>query len=513
MSRKVISMRYIREILRLKHDCKFSNRTIAKTIGMARSTIADCLKRTKYANIDWPLPEELDDDDLQKRLYPLKQMLEAKIRNEGLDMEKIHQELKRKGMTLYLLWDEYKQRNPAGYGYSHYCNSYRAWAREKKVWMAQIHKAGEKMFVDYAGMTMPITNPKNGLIHKAQIFVAVLGASLYVYAEAAMSQKLQDWVMSHCRAFKFFGGVPELVIPDNLRSAIVKSHRYEPDENPTYQAMAAYYGTVIMAARVRKPQDKSLAEQAVQQVERQILAPLRDRTFFSLDELNREIKPRLEKMNKKPFQKLSGSRWSQFEAIDKPALKPLPEIPYEYAEWQKTKANKGYLVFIGEHYYSVPYQYAGKEMYARLTQNIVEVFYKHNRIASHRRSYVKGGKTILKEHMPKSHQEYAEWTPEKVMEAGSQVGKETKMLFTTIMDESGHPVKGARICLGILRFEKSYGKKRLEAACQRAFSIGGFSLKSVESILKNGLDQLEVQETKQLTVTNIGHENIRGNYE
>lgn len=510
MTRKSTNMKHIREILRLKRDHKLTNADIARSLSIGRTTVRECLRRAFLAGVNWPIPESLDDLDLEALLYPSAKSKDTQTKQEGLDLEKIHKELKRKNMTLYLLWDEYRQINSNGYMYSQFCKLYRNWAGQKDLWMPQVHKVGEKMFVDYTGITMPITNPKDGSIYKAQIFVAVLGASLYVYAEATMSQTLQDWISSHCNAFKFFGGVPEIVIPDNLRSAINKAHIYEPEENPTYQEMASHYGVVIMAARVRKPKDKPLVEQAVQQVERQILAPLRDRKFFNLNELNYEIKPLLEKMNKKSFQKISGSRWSQFEEIEKAALKPLPETAYEYAEWQKARANKGYMVFVGEHYYSVPYQYADKKVDVRSTKNMVEIFYKSKRITSHRRNYKKGGKTILKEHMPKSHLKFAEWTPEKILETGSKIGEQTKTLFIAIIKKSGHAVKGARICLGILRLEKCYGKERLEAACRRAFCIGGFSLKSVESILKNGLDLKEFKKSDQSAITNVCHENIRG---
>jgi len=513
MTRRNTNMKYIREILRLKYENKLNNSGIAVSLKIGRTTVRECLKRASAANIGWPIPEQIDDSNLEAMLYPSSQSEKSKQKQAKLDFERTHKELKRKGTTLHLLWEEYCAPNPEGYSYSQFCQLYRDWAGKRGIWMPQIYKAGEKMFVDYTGVTMPITNEKDGSVHAAQIFVAVLGASTYVYAEATLSQKMQDFVMSHCRAFRFFGGVPELVIPDNLKSAIIKAHRYEPDENPTYREMAKHYGVVILAARVRRPQDKPLVEQAVQQVERQILAPLRDRQFFNLNELNDEIKPRLDQMNKKPFQKISSSRWCQFEEIDQPALKPLPIIPYEYAQWQTTKASMGYLVFVDEHYYSVPYRLAGEIMETRRTKNIVEIYYKNRRIASHQRSYVKGGKTILKEHMPKSHQEYAECTAEKVLKEGGEIGRQTKSLFMTIMDESGHPKKGTKICTGILRLKKSYGKDRLEAACDRACRVGGHSLASIESILKKGLDQQEMKESNQSPVAHIFHENIRGDFE
>jgi len=509
MSKRKIGMRQIREILRMQ-DCGCSNRAIARSVKVNKTTVKKCLDRALGMGLNWPLPKEMSDAVLEELLYPQAQSVQTQIKQKGMDYEYIHKELKRKKVTLALLWEEYRAENPHGYGYSRFCEKYQIWAKEQKVWMPQIHKAGEQAYIDYAGMTMPITDRGTGEIHAAQIFVAVLGASTYVFVEATMSQQLPDWIMSHCRAFQYFGGVTEVVIPDNLRSGVNKAHRYEPEENPTYQEMIMHYGAVVMPARVRRPKDKSLAEQAVQQVEHQILAPLRNHRFFSVAELNRAIQPLLEKMNKKPFQKISGSRLSYFEELDKPMLKPLPDVLYKYAEWENVIANGGYLVFLDDHEYSVPHRLARKKMRIRFTKTTVEIFYQNKRIASHKRSYVKKGKTILPEHMPKAHREMAAWTPDKIMEAAKKVGTKTQMLAGKIMGKSKYAYKGTRACLGVIRLEKHYNAERLEAACSRAIEIGACSCKSVESILKNNLDQKKLATVTQSNITKQHHENVRG---
>jgi len=503
-------MRYIRETLRMKYVCNCSNRTIARSLGVEKTTVKNCIDRAKAAGLSWPLPDNLSDADLERQLYPRSKSIQMVIKTKKLDLGKIHKELKRKGVTKLLLWEEYKEQNTKGYSFSRFCGLYREWAKAKEVWMPQTYKAGEYTFVDYAGMTVPITNRTTGEIREAQIFVAVLGASSYTYVEATLSQSLPDWIASHCNAFQYFKGVTEIVVPDNLRSGITKAHRYEPDANPTYQEMAAHYGIVIIPARVRKPKDKSLAEKGVLQVEQRILAPLRNHKFFELSELNRAIKVLLEKLNHKPFQKISGSRFSYFEELEKPALKPLPNTPYKFGQWVKVRANKGYLIFFDEHQYSVPHYLAGEEMFIRCTQTTIEVIYQNMRIASHQRSYVQGGKTILPEHMPKSHRQFAEWTPEKVKEEAEKIGKHTKKLINNIIANCEHIYKGVRVSSGIIRLKKSYGTARLESACKRALAINGCSYKSVESILKTGLDQVEPTSTEQSQVTNQPHENIRG---
>jgi len=356
---------------------------------------------------------------------------------------------------------------------------------------------------------MPIIDRLTGEIQQAQIFVAVMGASNYTYSEATWTQSLPDWIGSHQRTFTFLGGVPEIVVPDNLRSGVSKAHRYEPDINPTYQDMATHYGVAVIPARVRRPKDKAKAELGVQVVERWILAALRHRTFFSLAELNQAIRQLVTTLNARPFKKLPGSRQSQFDAIDRPALSALPEQPYHYAEWKKVRVHIDYHVEIEGHYYSVPYTLVKLQLDARFTQHTVECFHKGKRVASHCRSYQRGGHTTIAEHMPESHRQYGDWSPQRLVSWASQTGPGTAEIITRILAARQHPQQGYRSCLGIMRLGKSYSKQRLEAACQRALTLGSYRYKSIESILKHGLDQ-QAPATQQELELPQDHDNVRG---
>jgi transposase len=504
-------MRKIREILRLRYDLKCSYSEIARSIKIGQSTVGDCINRAKQAGISWPLPEKLDDAKLEVMLYKSSDN-QSVSGAKNIDFAYIHKELKRKGVTKQLLWYEYKEKNPDGLGYSRFCSLYREWAKTLNLSMRQIHKLGEKLFIDYAGMTVPIIiDTKTGEIKEAQIFAATFGASNYTYAEATWTQNLSDWIGSHVNAFDFFGGVPEILVPDNLKSAVTKAHRYEPDLNPTYQDMAQHYGVAVIPARVRKPKDKAKAEQAVLHIERRILAKLRNRRFFSLNELNQAIKVLLEQVNRQPFQKLPGSRLSQFETLEKPTLRPLPNNRYEFAEWKKAKAGVDYHIALDGCYYSVPFTYVKKELDVRYTTHIVEVFYKNNRIASHRRHNKKGKYTTLVEHMPKSHQKYAEWTPNRIINWARTQGSYVGLFAKKLIEQYMHPQQGFRSCMGLIRLGKTYNKDRLNKACQRALAIKAFGYKSVQSILKNNLDQQPLAQTAdEKQVTACAHDNVRG---
>ena len=501
-------MRKIREVFRLKFDCGLSNRQIAKSCAIARSTVADYLFRLQQAGLNWPLSHDIDDNQLEQRLYPALPALPAGQR-PVVDWAYIHRQLRHKTVTLMLLWQEYKQIYPQGYQYSQFCNLYRQWAGRIDPVMRQEHRAGEKMFVDYAGQTVGVYDLQANQMRQAQIFVAVLGASNYTYAEATWSQTLPDWIGSHSRAFGFFNGVPQIVVPDNLKAGVSKACFYEPDINPTYLDMANHYGTAVIPARVKKAKDKAKVEVAVQVVERWILARLRNRQFFSLSQLNEAIAELLVDLNSKPFQKLPGCRKQLFDTLDRPALNPLPAKPYPYAECKKATVNIDYHIEVERHYYSVPYQLIKNKVDVRITQSTIECFYKNKRVASHIRSYQKGRHTTVKEHMPKSHQKWAQWTPDRFIRWAGKVGPHTQTLIETILNSRAHPQQGFRSCLGILRLAKSYGNRRLEAACRRAVIIGATSYRSVESILKHNLDQKPLAQ-EQAAEPCIEHTNIRG---
>ena len=508
MPAKRLSMRKIREVLRLRYEVGLSAHQIARSCSVSRAAIAGYLKRAEAAGIGWPLPEGMDDGRLERLLFPPPPVIPSGERRVPVWAD-IHAELRRKGVTLGLLWEEYRAEHPNdGYQYSRFCDLYREWRGKCDLVMRQEHRAGEKMFVDYCGQTVPVVDARTGEIREAQVFVAVLGASNYTYAEATWTQSLPDWIASHRRAFGFFGGVGELLIPDNTRCGVSRSCRYEPDLNPTYQDMASHYGTAVIPARVRRPQDKAKVEVGVQIVERWILAALRNRVFHSLAELNGAIEELLERLNARPFRKLPGSRRSQFEAIDRPALRPLPAIPYEYAEWKKAAVNIDYHVEIDRHYYSVPYQLAGKKLDVRMTPAVIEVFQKGVRIASHCRSYVKGKHTTVPEHMPPSHRAYLSWTPERLLAWAATTGPSTARFAEAIMEAKAHPQQGFRAILGILRLTKSYGDERVNAACARALMLNALSYRSVESILKNNLDRRTADKAPEPEP--IAHPNIRG---
>ncbi len=508
MPAKRLSMRKIKEVLRLKTD-GMSNRKIARICSISRPTVADYLRRVANAGLCWPFPAGIDDGELERRLFPAVPNLTAQER--GLpDWSGISRELRKsKHVTLFLLWEEYKEQHPQGYQYSWFCEQYRAWQGKQDLVMRQDHRAGEKLFVDYAGQTVPIINQHTGEIREAQVFIAVLGASNYTFAEATWSQGLEDWIGSHQRAFTFLGGVPEIVVPDNLKSGITKPHRYEPDVNPTYQEFAAHYGVAVIPARVRRPKDKAKAEIGVQVVERWILAVLRYREFFSLGELNRAIRQLLERLNTRSFKKLPGCRQEMLTTLDQPALRALPATPYTYAEWKKVRVHIDYHVEIEGHYYSVPYQLVKKQLDARITERTVECFHKDKRVSSHLRSLQKGRHTSVREHMPKSHQHYADWSPERLIKWAESIGSSTARVITAVLSSRHHPQQGFRSCLGILRLGKSYGNDRLEAACGRALLLSTHRYKSIESILKHGLDNKPIPEQQELNLPE-DHDNIRG---
>jgi transposase len=505
-------MRKIKEVLRLRFDHQQSARQIAKSCGIARSTVKEYLDRAQKAAIPWPLPPEWDDATLENRLFPPIPLISPEKRQMPL-MEYLHQERKKKGVTLQLLWHEYKQGNPEGYQYSQFCELYRQWVEKLDVCLRQEYRAGEKLFVDYAGQTIPIQDSQTGGTREAYLFVATLGASNYTFAEATLSQDLPSWIQSHVHTFEFFNGVTEILVPDNLKSGVTHPCRYEPDINPTYADLAEYYGTVVIPARVRKARDKAKVESAVLVGERWILAALRNHRFFSLKEANQAIADKLQELNNRKFQKLDSTRKELYENLDRPALKPLPEKPYEYANWKKAKVNIDYHVEVDGHYYSVPYQLVRESVEIRFTSTTVEVLFKNRRVASHPRSYRQGGFTTQKEHMPKAHQRYLEWTPSRIIRWAAQTGPHTEKLVTQILESKPHPQQGFRSCLGIIRLGKQYSPQRLEAACSYALSIHGFSYKSVQSILKNGLDQkptlLPIRESSTLPLP-LQHPNIRG---
>ena len=507
MSARRVSVRKIRELLRLLWECGLSQRQVAGCCGIGKTTVAECAARAHLSGLDWSTAASLSDEELEGRLYPPVELVPASER-PVVDWAAVHIELKRKGVTLALLWEEYREREPGGYRYSWYCELYRQWRGRADLSMRQVHRAGEKLFVDYCGATVPVVDAGTGEAREAQIFVAVWGASNYTYAEATWSQGLSDWIGSHVRAFEFAQGLTEIVVPDNLKSGVSRPCRYEPELNPTYHDLAVHYGVAVMPARVRKPRDKAKVEVGVQIVERWILARLRHRKFFSIAELNKAIRDLLCRLNERPFRKLPGSRRSLFESIELPALRPLPAQGFVYAEWQKGRVNIDYHVEVDGHYYSVPYQWVSQQLDVRVSARTVEFFAKSSRVASHLRNFRRGVHTTQSAHMPRAHREYAEWTPERLVQWARKTGPSIAGLIERVMSTRVHAQHGFRSCLGIVRLGQRYGNVRLEAACQYALAIEGSSYRSVRSILEEGLDrQMDTAEPARLPLV---HANLRG---
>jgi len=501
-----LPMRKIRDILRLS-SARQSKRKIAASLGVSATAAGECIRRARRAGLTWPLPEELSDEDLEQRLFPPPAAASKKPRPQP-DWAAIHQELRRPGVTLQLLWGEHRNVHPDGYGYSRFVERFREWEARLTPTMRQTHVAGERLFVDYAGTTLDVIEGLTGEVRKAQLFVAVLGASSLTFAEATWTQNLPDWIGSHTRAFAFFGGVTRTVVCDNLRSGITKACFYEPEVNRSYAEMAAHYSTTILPARPYRPRDKAKVEVGVQIATRFIIAKLRNRQFFSLATLNAAIAEQVTQINDRMSRHLGSSRRALFEEVERPALKPLPAEPYVFAEWKERRIGIDYHIEIDKHYYSVPHQLLREKVWARITARTIEVFHRGQRVAVHMRSSANRQHTTVPEHMPSSHRRYANWTPESLRRQAGEIGRHTSALVEIILQERAHPEQGFRTCIGIVRLVKSFGRERLEAACCRALEIGARSFSSVNSILKSKLDRQ--QPAMPADGPAITHDNIRG---
>ena len=501
-------MRKVREVLRLKHGLGLSERQIAASVGVSRSTVAEYLRRAGAADITWLVLEGIYDAGLERRLFTLPSF-EPKPTRWLPDWHQVHKELKRHGVTLLLLWEEYRAQHIEGYGYSRFCDLYRDWLKTVSPTMRQTHAAGEKLFVDWAGDTVPVFDAITGQERRAHIFVAVLGASNYIYVEARWSEALPDWIGAHVNAFAAIRGVPGAVVCDNLKAGVTTTCRYEPGINRTYQELATHYDTAILPTRPRKPRDKAKVEVGVLIVERYVLARLRKRRFFSLTELNVAIREIVVDLNTRIMRKVGVSRIELLETIERPKLKVPPSEPYHYAEWKKCRVAPDYHVEVDHHYYSVPSRLIRQEVEARITDTTIEIFHKGSRVASHVRSHLRNRHTTIQQHMPSAHRRYAEWTPSRMMRHAASIGPATIALIEAIMKAKPHPEQGFRACLGILRLERSYGSARLEAACRRGNEIGATTYRSIASILKSGLDKAYTQEPTP-EAPPIRHGNIRG---
>ena len=506
-----VKMRHAREIFRLKFS-GVATRDIARRLGFAPSTVREMLKRGEAAGIAWPLPREMNDEALETALYANRRSKRGYRRHEEPDWSQAHCELKRnKHVTLQILWDEYIAQNPKGYSYSRFCELYRTFEKSLSVTMRQTYVAGERLFVDYAGDGVPVVVDRlTGELRKAQIFVAVLGASSFTFAHASWTQTLPDWIDAHVRAFEAIGGVPHLLVPDNTKTAVVKACFFDPQVNRSYGDMAAHYQTAVLPARPRKPRDKAKVEQAVLIVERWLLGRLRRRIFYSLADVNAAIGELLTQLNEeRKIRRLGSTRRQLLEQIDRPALKPLPQEAYEYSEWYLRRVGIDYHVEVAKHYYSVHYHHVRREVDVRLTARHVEVFLKGERIAVHMRGSGNYKHTTLPEHMPSSHRRYAGWTTERILKDATLIGVATAALCEQIFEARPHPEQGYRACIGIVRLAGPYGRERVEAAAERAIEIGAKTYGSVKSILEHKLDRRPARK-RATDATPIQHDNIRG---
>jgi transposase len=485
------TMREVREVLRLKFVGGVPTREIARRLDVAASTVRATLKRFAAAGLSWPLPEEMTDALLEARLFANAGTKQGHRRHIEPDWAAIHRELKRKHVTLQILWDEYIEREPQGYRYSRFCELYRSFEAKLSVTMRQTHVGGDKLFVDYAGDTVPVIIDRlTGEVRRAQIFVAVMGASNFTYVEAAWTQGLADWIGAHTHAFA--------------------ACLYEPQVNRTYAEMAAHYGTAVLPTRPRRPRDKAKVEGGVLIVERWLIGRLRNRVFHSLAEVNAAIGELLLRLNEeRPIRRLGRTRRQLLEELDRPALQPLPIEPYVFAEWRLRRVGIDYHVDVDHHFYSVPHSFARAEVEVRLTARTVEIFARGERIAVHVRSSGNHQHSTIREHMPSSHRRYADWTLDRIRQEAASIGPATAALCELILERRPHPEQGFRACRGILRLERAFGRDRLEAAAARAIDIGGLSYGSVRSILDHKLDQ-QAANKRSADGAPVIHHNIRG---
>jgi transposase len=508
-------MRQIKEVLRLHHEAHLSERQIAHACHVSRSTVQRYLGRAAAADLSWPLPESLDDSQLERLLFPPGPTPPASQSRQPSkpqpDFPSIHRELKaNKSVTLQLLWQEFIEEHPDGAHYSWFCQQYGDWARHLDVVLRQDHRAGEKTFVDHAGDTIPVIDPATGQTRPAYVFVAVLGASNYTFAEATWTRALPDWIGSHTRALAFFEGATRLIVPDQWKAGVQKPCYWDPELNRTYEEWALHNGVAIVPARPRHARDKAKVEQSVLLVQRWIVAALRKRQFFSLAQVNAAIRELIGKLNQRPFRKLPGCRRELYEKLDRPALQPLPAQPYVFAEWKKDRVRLDYHLEVDGHYYSVPYQLAQQAVEIRYTATTVEVLYRGKRVASHARSYERPGTTTETSHQPKSHQRYREWTPTRLLEWAESIGPFTRRLVEAMLIDRPHPEAGYRAAMGLRPLASQYGDQRLEAAATRALRAKLFRLDNIRSILRTRLDQQPLPMLMTACAEPVAHDNIRG---
>jgi len=504
MSQERLTLRKIREILRLKEEVGLSNRAIARASNISNSTVGEYIRRAQAANLHWPLPEGISEDELYQKLFPEGSSLEKTDRPLP-DWDKVKKELEKKGVTLRLLWDEYQEEHTGNsYQYTQFCEYYRRWTKTQSPTGRFVHRGGEVMEVDYAGLTMTLVNPETGETKQVPVFVSTLPASDYIYTEVQPSQEKVHWINGHIRAFEYFKGLPKILRPDNPKVGITKTNFYEPDLNPTYQEMAEYYQVAVLPARVRRPRQKAAVENGVQNVERWVLAPLRNRTFFSLGEANRAVQKLAEALNLKIMDQYGKSRRQLFEEIDLPKLRPLPEKPYQFALWKTAKVNIDYHVAFDKHYYSVPYALIRQKVEIKATEHLIEIFHKGKQVAIHPRSSAQGRFSTRPEHMPSNHRFVLELNANWLIKQAEEIGPFTTQYLNYLLKLRKFPEQAYRSCLGVLSLARKYSHPLLEIACEHALQAHLNSYKDLQAELE------ALSQHTTTPVTQLVHENVRG---
>jgi transposase len=511
MANKRIDMRKVRELLRLHLKQNVSARQAAKIIGIGKTAASQYISGFKSSGLDYSSLEKLSDTDLIQAINTRKETENYRYKKLHEQFPKFEKELKRDGVTLQLLWQEYKQLHPDSYGYSQFCHHYSHWRKEKKVSMHMEHKAGDKLFVDFTGKKLSVIDPNTGQRTEYEVFVAILGASQMSYVEAVPSQKKADWIAVNQNALRFYGGVPAAIVPDCLKSAVIKADKYEPEINESYNDFAKHYDTVILPARALHPQDKSLAENMVRNVYRQIFAPLRNQVFFSLEELNKALWEKLKALNSKNFQGRNHSRQNIFDQVEKQYLKPLPAESYELKSFCRVRVHYNYHIYLREdkHYYSVPYRYVGKQVMVAYNNRRVEIYFNNTRIASHSRSRYAYKHTTKDEHMPQNHQFVSQWSPQRFIKWAKKIGPESEQIITSILDSRKHPEQAYKSCMGILQLAKKHGQQDYLKACRKALALNCIQYKFIKNTLENKTFNLSTEEKLEL-ITLPEHDNIRG---
>ena len=499
-------MRQLKEIARLHLTQSLGIREIARACNIAPSTSQSYVSRLEESGLDYVAIDSMDEDELRDLFRGKPQ---EKQKKPFPDLQYLAREMRKKGVTLQLLYEEHSQDHPDGYRRTQFFQLYKDWVKKANPTMRLNHKAGDKVFIDFSGDKPSYCDPETGVITEVELYVAVAGGTSYTFATAVPSQKIEDFCRATIEMFEFFGGCSRCIVLDNLKSGVTHACYYDPEINKTFADLADHYDVAVLPTRVKKPKDKAKVESGVLNSQRRILAALRNREFFSLHELNEAIEEELRKLNNRPMQVTGKSRYELFMELEKPVLKPLPSRRFSTCLWKKAKVHIDYHVEVKKSFYSVPYKLIGHHVEIKYNDRVVEIFHKYKRVASHVRTHRRGKYITEDSHMPSEHRCYLEWTPARIKKWGATIGPHTRDLMEKIMDSQRHPEHGFRGCLGIVRLAKTYSPERVEQASRKALHVGAYSYRSMKSILSKGLDKIVVLE-RPSTQETIHHDNVRG---